>query len=71
MKRAARLPVYVIFAAAFFPAHTSLVIFALYLLGIALAVISGLLFRRTLFADTGDSLFVLELPPYRWPCCAG
>lgn len=71
MSCAARLPVYVIFAAAFFPAHTSLVIFALYILGIALAVISGLLFRRTLFADTGDSLFVLELPPYRWPSLRG
>lgn len=71
MSCAARLPVYVIFAAAFFPAHTSLVIFALYLLGIALAVVSGLLFRRTLFADTGDSLFVLELPPYRWPSLRG
>jgi ferrous iron transport protein B len=71
MSCAARLPVYVIFAAAFFPTHTSLVIFALYILGIVLAVISGLLFRRTLFADTGDSLFVLELPPYRWPSLRG
>ncbi len=71
MSCAARLPVYVIFAAAFFPTRTSAVIFALYLLGIVLAVISGLLFRRTLFADTTDSLFVLELPPYRWPTLRG
>ena len=71
MSCAARLPVYVIFAAAFFPAHTSAVIFALYLLGIVLAVVSGLIFRRTLFAHTDDSLFVLELPSYRWPTLRG
>jgi ferrous iron transport protein B len=71
MSCAARLPVYVIFAAAFFPRHTGAVIFLLYLLGIGLAVLSGLLFRRTLFANTGDSLFVLELPPYRMPTLRG
>jgi ferrous iron transport protein B len=71
MSCAARLPVYVIFAAAFFPSHTGGVIFALYLLGIALAVLSGLVFRRTLFGKTGDSLFVLELPPYRLPTLRG
>jgi ferrous iron transport protein B len=71
MSCAARLPVYVIFAAAFFPRHTGGVIFLLYILGIALAVLSGLLFRRTLFAGSGDSLFVLELPPYRLPTLRG
>jgi ferrous iron transport protein B len=71
MSCAARLPVYVIFAAAFFPQRASLVIFGLYLLGIALAVLTGLLMRRTLFAKTSDSLFVLELPPYRLPAWRG
>ncbi len=71
MSCAARLPVYVIFAAAFFPQHTTAVVFGLYLLGIALAVLSGLVFRRTLFAQTADSLFVLELPPYRLPTLRG
>ncbi len=71
MSCAARLPVYVIFAAAFFPRHAGAVIFLLYILGIGLAVLSGLLFRRTLFAGTGDSLFVLELPPYRLPTLRG
>ena len=71
MSCAARLPVYVIFAAAFFPRHAGAVIFSLYLLGIVLAVLSGLLFRRTLFAKTGNSLFVLELPPYRLPALRG
>jgi ferrous iron transport protein B len=40
-------------------------------LGIVLAVVSGLVFRRTLFAQTHDSLFVLELPPYRMPTLRG
>jgi ferrous iron transport protein B len=71
MSCAARLPVYVIFAAAFFPQRASLVIFGLYVLGIALAVLTGLLMRRTLFAKTSDSLFVLELPPYRLPAWHG
>lgn len=71
MSCAARLPVYVIFAAAFFPQRASAVIFGLYLLGIALAVLTGLLMRRTLFAKTSDSLFVLELPPYRLPAWRG
>jgi ferrous iron transport protein B len=71
MSCAARLPVYVIFAAAFFPRHASSVIFGLYVLGIALAVLTGLLMRRTLFAKTSDSLFVLELPPYRMPAWRG
>ncbi|MEA3336795.1 MAG: ferrous iron transport protein B [Chloroflexota bacterium] len=71
MSCAARLPIYVIFAAAFFPGRAGTVIFILYLLGIGLAVISGLIFRRTLFADTADSLFVLELPPYRLPTARG
>jgi len=71
MSCAARLPVYVIFAAAFFPGRADVVIFGLYLLGILLAVLSGLLFRRTLFAGARDSLFVLELPPYRLPTMRG
>lgn len=71
MSCAARLPVYVIFAAAFFPGRANTVIFLLYLLGIVLAVVSGLILQRTLFASTGDSLFVLELPPYRLPTLNG
>lgn len=71
MSCAARLPVYVIFAAAFFPQHTTAVIFSLYLLGIVLAVVSGLVFQRTLFARQGETLFVLELPPYRLPTLRG
>ncbi len=71
MSCAARLPVYVIFAAAFFPQHASAVIFGLYVLGIVLAVLTGLVMRRTMFAKTADSLFVLELPPYRLPAWRG
>jgi ferrous iron transport protein B len=71
MSCAARLPVYVIFAAAFFPQRASAVIFGLYVLGIVLAVLTGLVMRRTMFAKTPDSLFVLELPPYRLPAWRG
>lgn len=66
MSCSARLPVYVLFAGAFFSAREGLVIFSLYLLGIALAILMGLLFKRFLFKG-GTSHFVMELPPYRVP----
>jgi ferrous iron transport protein B len=66
MSCGARLPVYMLFAAVFFPQYGGAVIFALYLTGILLAVASGLLFRRTILK--GDaSTFVMELPPYHVP----
>ena len=42
-------------------------IFALYLIGIVLAVLSGLLFKRVLFHNKPPAPFVMELPPYRIP----
>jgi ferrous iron transport protein B len=67
MSCGARLPVYVLFAAIFFPGYASLVILGLYLLGIAVAVIVGLTLQRTLLpAETAPGL-VMELPPYRLP----
>ena len=66
MSCSARLPVYVLLAGAFFPGREGNVIFSIYFLGIALAVIMGQIFKRTLFQ--GESApFVLELPPYRAP----
>ncbi len=66
MSCGARLPVYALFAGIFFPQAGGAVIFALYLIGILLAVGSGLLFRRTILK--GDaSTFVMELPPYHVP----
>ena len=66
MSCGARLPVYALFAGVFFPAIGGVVIFALYLIGILLAVCSGLLFRTTILKGNA-STFVMELPPYHIP----
>ncbi|MFH1848792.1 MAG: ferrous iron transport protein B [archaeon] len=70
MSCGARLPVYVLFASAFFVANQGLVIFSLYVLGTAMALAMGYLFRKTLFRDS-PSEFVMELPPYRMPTLTG
>jgi ferrous iron transport protein B len=67
MSCGARLPVYVLFATIFFPNSSGMVIFALYLAGIAVAILLGIVFKHTLFRDYDDSPFVMELPPYRMP----
>lgn len=66
MSCSARLPVYVLFAGAFFPARQGLVVFSLYLLGIVLAIFVGLLLKKFVFKGHG-SHFIMELPPYRVP----
>jgi ferrous iron transport protein B len=71
MSCGARLPVYAVFGAAFFPAHTGRFIFGLYLIGIVLAVVSGLVFKRLLFRNKPPAPFVMELPPYRVPSLRG
>ena len=71
MSCGARLPVYAIFAAAFFPDNPGRFIFGLYLTGIALAILSGVILKRTLFKDKPPAPFVLELPPYRLPTLKG
>ena len=66
MSCGARLTVYALFAAAFFPTGGQNVVFALYLIGILAAVGTGLLLKRTLLK--GEPMpFVMELPPYRLP----
>lgn len=67
MSCGARLPVYVLFAAIFFPNNSSIVVFSMYLLGIIVAILLGILLKKTLFKDKGQSTFVMELPPYRMP----
>lgn len=62
----ARLPVYILFVSVFFPNHSGEVLFSIYLLGILLAVLMGMLFRKFLFQDEAP-LFIMELPPYRMP----
>jgi ferrous iron transport protein B len=66
MSCGARLPVYVVFIGAFFPAHAGMVLWSLYVMGIALAIVMGLIFKRTLFKGEAP-MFIMELPPYRMP----
>ncbi len=70
MSCGARLTVYALFAAALFPRNGQNVVFALYLIGIALAIVTGLLVRRRLLARD-LSPFLLELPPYHVPTLRG
>ena len=66
MSCGARLPVYVLFAAVFFPDNAGTVIWTLYILGMLLAVMMGFIFKKTLFKGEAP-MFIMELPPYRMP----
>ena len=66
MSCSARLPVYVLIIGAFFPDRPGLVLFSMYSLGILVAILVAMLFKRTLFSSE-DVPFVMELPPYRMP----
>ncbi len=66
MSCSAKLPVYTIFAAALFPDKAWLVIFSLYITGILIGAVSGLIFSKTVLKGQNPP-FVLELPPYRMP----
>ncbi|TIC84560.1 ferrous iron transport protein B [Nocardioides sp. GY 10127] len=63
----ARLTVYVMLAATFFPAHAGTVVFGLYVLSIALVIGVGLVMRRTLWRTMGSEPLVLDLPAYQRP----
>jgi ferrous iron transport protein B len=67
MSCSARLPVYVVFGLAFFGARAGTVIWAMYALGIVVAMLAGMVFTRTILKPDSTSAFVLELPPYRQP----
>lgn len=67
MSCGARLPVYVVFGAAFFGARAGQLAFSLYLVGIAAALLTGLAFSRLVYRNQPPQPFVLEMPPYRWP----
>jgi ferrous iron transport protein B len=66
MSCSARLPVYVLLISAFFPNNQGLVLLSIYIIGIALAILVALLFKKIFFAKQ-DVPFVMELPPYRIP----
>lgn len=66
MSCSAKLPIYGMITAAFFPNHTALVLISVYIIGIIVAILSALFLKGTLFK--GDSVpFVMELPSYRIP----
>jgi len=67
MSCGARLPVYILFAAIFFPHNSGMVVFSMYLLGIVTAIVLGIILKNTLFKSKEQSTFVMELPPYRVP----
>ncbi len=66
MSCSARLPIYILLAGAFFPAHGALAFFSLYLLGIIVAIVTAKLLRKFWF-KADETPFVMELPPYRVP----
>ncbi|SCG82598.1 Ferrous iron transport protein B [Proteiniborus sp. DW1] len=66
MSCGARLPIYLVFIAAFFPKHGGIVLFSLYALGIVVALLVGKIFSKTLFKGESSD-FIMELPPYRLP----
>ncbi len=66
MSCSARLPVYVLITAVAFPNQAGNVIFLIYIIGIVLAALMALLFKKALFSKS-ETPFVMELPPYRLP----
>lgn len=70
MSCGARLPVYALFAAVFFVSYGQNIVFLLYLIGIAMAVVTGLILKHTLLPGKVTP-FVMELPPYHLPTLRG
>lgn len=70
MSCSARLPVYALFAAAFFSAYQGWVIFSIYILGMIVAIFMAFIFKKTIFKGM-SAPFVMELPPYRRPTVKG
>jgi len=70
MSCGARLPVYILFAGAFFPAYAGNVIFSIYIIGVLVAIIMAKLLRATRFRGESGP-FVIEFPAYRMPTLKG
>lgn len=62
----ARLPIYLLFASIFFPSHSGLAVASMYILGVLIAFICGLIFKNTLFKKEEEP-FIIELPEYKVP----
>lgn len=66
MSCSAKMPVYALFIAAFFPRYRGLVVFGIYATGLIVAIICAMILRKTVLKG-GHAPFVMELPPYRLP----
>lgn len=66
MSCSAKMPVYLLFISIFFKRYGAFVIFAIYIIGIIVAILTALLFKNTILKGKA-SPFVMELPPYRIP----
>lgn len=70
MSCSARYPVYALFAGAFFAENQGLIVFSIYMLGIVVAILSGILLKKTILKGEAAP-FIMELPPYRIPTLKG
>ncbi len=66
MSCSAKLPIYGMFTMAFFPNHRALVMICLYVLGMLLGIISGLILNKSIYRGNPVP-FIMELPNYRLP----
>lgn len=66
MSCSARLPIYILFASAFFPRHQGSIVLSLYVLGIILAILMARIFKSIFFRQE-DMPLIMEMPPYRIP----
>ena len=66
MSCGAKLPIWVLFAAAFFPENPGRLVFFIYITGIVLGIVTGLILKHTLFQGE-PTHFIMELPPYHMP----
>lgn len=66
MSCSAKLPVYAVFTAAFFEKYQSVVMISLYIMGMIVAIVAGLILKKTIF-EGSPVPFVMELPSYRMP----
>ncbi|MDR0888753.1 MAG: ferrous iron transport protein B [Coriobacteriales bacterium] len=66
MSCSARTPIFLVFAGAFFPSYADFVLFAMYIIGIVLALITGVIVKKFIFKGASNP-FIIELPRYRAP----
>ncbi|HPR58124.1 MAG TPA: ferrous iron transport protein B [Bacteroidales bacterium] len=66
MSCSARLPVYILIISAFFPSHPTMMLFLIYAIGVLMASVISIIFKKLFFKKV-EAPFVMELPPYRLP----